>query len=111
MQRESENHCSVRHVGALAKMPLRRVSPSSLIVNNDTALLVFRAVFARLNFKKMSSQDTETQPKDLKSDSDETKSDGITWDEFYDDPKADLILVSSDNVGFRVDARAFARKR
>jgi hypothetical protein len=31
-------------------------------------------------------------------------SDVSTWDEHYDDPKAEIILVSNDKIGFRVDA-------
>jgi hypothetical protein len=28
---------------------------------------------------------------------------GITWDEYHCSPRAELILVSKDMVGFRVD--------
>jgi hypothetical protein len=36
---------------------------------------------------------------------------GIEWDDQYNDPDAKVILVSTDNVGFRVHAWMFARKR
>jgi hypothetical protein len=35
----------------------------------------------------------------------------IMWDEQYDDPDAKIILISSDNVGFRVSAWIFKKKR
>lgn len=35
----------------------------------------------------------------------------VTWDEFYDDPDAKLVLISSDNIGFKVQARVLAKKR
>ena len=35
----------------------------------------------------------------------------VGWDKYYDNPKADLIITSSDRVGFRVDAWTFAKKR
>ena len=34
-----------------------------------------------------------------------------TWDEFYDNPQAQLVLVSKEKVGFRVDAYTFAKRR
>lgn len=34
-----------------------------------------------------------------------------SWDPFYDNPAAELILVSSDEVGFRVDAWTFSKRR
>lgn len=34
-----------------------------------------------------------------------------SWDEHYDNPKADIILVSNDKVGFRVDAWHFKKER
>jgi hypothetical protein len=33
-----------------------------------------------------------------------------SWDDHYDDPKADIILVSNDKVGFRVEARHFQKE-
>jgi hypothetical protein len=38
-------------------------------------------------------------------------SDISSWDEHYDNPKAEIILVSSDKVGFRVDAWQFKKER
>jgi hypothetical protein len=38
-------------------------------------------------------------------------SDVSTWDEHYDNPQAKVILVSSDKVGFRVDAWQFKKER
>jgi hypothetical protein len=35
----------------------------------------------------------------------------IKWDDQYDDPDAKIILISNDNVGFRVDAWPFKKKR
>lgn len=35
----------------------------------------------------------------------------VAQDLFYDNPKADLIILSSDGVIFRVDAWTFAKKR
>jgi hypothetical protein len=35
----------------------------------------------------------------------------IKWDKQYDNPDAKIILVSSDIVGFRVDAWYFGKKR
>lgn len=36
---------------------------------------------------------------------------GVKQDLYYDTPKADLVLVSDDNVLFRVDAWVFAKER
>lgn len=33
------------------------------------------------------------------------------WDDHYDSPKGDLILVSKERIGFRVDAWTLAKKR
>ena len=38
-------------------------------------------------------------------------SDVSTWDEHYDNPKAEIILVSNDKIGFRVDAWQFKKER
>jgi hypothetical protein len=35
----------------------------------------------------------------------------IEWDEQYDNPAAEIVLLSSDRVGFRVDAWFFKKKR
>lgn len=44
-------------------------------------------------------------------DPEPVSSDGsITWDEHYDSPKADLILISKVVVGFRVDSYLMAKK-
>jgi hypothetical protein len=37
--------------------------------------------------------------------------DEIEWNDQYDDPDAKIILYSNDNVGFRVHARTFTKKR
>lgn len=36
---------------------------------------------------------------------------GITWDEFYRSPRADVVLVSEDMVDFRVDSWYMKKKR
>jgi hypothetical protein len=46
----------------------------------------------------------ETKDKDVKEQE-------IKWDEQYDNPAAEIVLVSSDKVGFRVDAWFFKKKR
>jgi hypothetical protein len=38
-------------------------------------------------------------------------SDISPWDEHYDNPKAEIILVSNHKVGFRVDAWQFKKER
>lgn len=38
------------------------------------------------------------------------KDGSICWDTHYDSPKADLILISKDMVGFRVDSWLMAKK-
>jgi hypothetical protein len=35
----------------------------------------------------------------------------ITWDEFHCNPRAEVVLVSKDMVGFRVDAFYMSKKR
>ena len=37
--------------------------------------------------------------------------DEIQWNDQYDDPDAKIVLVSNDNVGFRVHAWTFAKQR
>lgn len=34
-----------------------------------------------------------------------------SWDHAHNNPKAEVLLVSSDGVGFRVDSWYFAQKR
>lgn len=48
---------------------------------------------------------------DLKLKRDILKDDVESWDTFYDDEAEKLILVSSNKVGFKVNARSFAKKR
>ena len=38
-------------------------------------------------------------------------SDITSWDEHYDNPKAEIILASNDKIGFRVDAWHFQKER
>lgn len=38
-------------------------------------------------------------------------SDVASWDDHYDNPEAEIILVSNDKVGFRVDAWHFQKER
>jgi hypothetical protein len=38
-------------------------------------------------------------------------SDITSWDDHYDNPKAEIILVSKDRIGFRVDAWHFQKER
>ena len=61
----------------------------------------------------MSSQQTSQAAlsPETKHGQNKSEDNSITWDEFYDDPNADLVLVSSDRVGFKVEARVFAKKR
>jgi hypothetical protein len=33
------------------------------------------------------------------------------WDDHHNNPKAEVILVSTDEVGFRVDSWYFSQKR
>jgi len=40
-----------------------------------------------------------------------TPTDTITWDEYHCSPRAEVILVSSDMIGFRVDAWYLKKKR
>jgi hypothetical protein len=41
----------------------------------------------------------------------EDKEDKITWDERYDNPASEIVLVSNDEVGFRVDCWLFKEHR
>jgi len=50
----------------------------------------------------------ETSPSQLETLS---LSDITSWDEHYDNPKAEIVLVSEDRVGFRVDAWQFKKHR
>jgi hypothetical protein len=34
-----------------------------------------------------------------------------SWDDSHDNPKAEVVLISNDSIGFRVDAWYFAEKR
>jgi len=34
-----------------------------------------------------------------------------SWDHAHNNPKAEVLLISSDGVGFRVDSWYFAQKR
>ena len=34
----------------------------------------------------------------------------LTWDTFHDNPNAEIVLISNDNVGFRVDAWYLAKQ-
>jgi hypothetical protein len=36
---------------------------------------------------------------------------GLVWDEFHRDPRAEVVLVSKDNIGFRVPAWSLAQSR
>jgi hypothetical protein len=36
---------------------------------------------------------------------------GITWDEFHCSPRAEVVLVSKDMIGFRVDAWYLKKRR
>jgi hypothetical protein len=40
-----------------------------------------------------------------------TEDDVIIWDEHHSSPRAEVVLVSKDMVGFRVDAWFMKRKR
>jgi hypothetical protein len=55
----------------------------------------------------MSSESNQTPVEDEK----EVKEQEIRWDEQYDNPASEIVLVSSDRVGFRVDAWVFKKKR
>jgi hypothetical protein len=35
----------------------------------------------------------------------------VTWDDHYDDPKAEVILIANDRIGFRVDAWQLKKQR
>ena len=52
----------------------------------------------------MPSQKEQDEEKDLERDD-------LKWDEQYDDPDAKIILVSNENLGFRVHAWTFKKKR
>jgi hypothetical protein len=39
------------------------------------------------------------------------KSGGITWDKHHCNPRAEIILVSEDMIGFRVDVWYMTQKR
>jgi hypothetical protein len=36
---------------------------------------------------------------------------GITWDEFHCSPRAEVVLISQDMIGFRVDAWYLKKRR
>lgn len=38
-------------------------------------------------------------------------SDIASWDDYYDNPKAEIVLVSNDKIGFRADAWQFKKRR
>jgi hypothetical protein len=54
-----------------------------------------------------------------KAEQDETKENAedvvghgdIAWDEYHCNPRAEVVLVSSDMVGFRVEAWYISKKR
>jgi hypothetical protein len=50
----------------------------------------------------MGTGETETSRK-MADEEDSGPLAGITWDEFHCSPRAELILVSKEMVGFRVD--------
>ena len=60
----------------------------------------------------MDSKDSKDSTDDDTKGSDQTGSlTDFTFDEQHDDPKADVILVSTDNVGFRIHSWTFKKRR
>jgi hypothetical protein len=48
---------------------------------------------------------------EMEKESDNSGTPEIRWDKHYDNPDAKVILISKDNVGFRVDSWYFQKKR
>jgi hypothetical protein len=52
----------------------------------------------------MSSEYNEEPALELNESEIDGTQDVITWDDFHCSPRAEIVLVSKDMVGFRVDA-------
>jgi hypothetical protein len=67
-------------------------------------------LIGNMSDKAGENEQSEKKKEEDKEDNEDTQ-DEIKWDDRYDNPTSEIVLVSSDKVGFRIDAWIFKKQR